>query len=144
VKLYFHDNTPAKPGEKHGARGPTHCATLAVDYAYQAEMVAEDAAADYPMVVRIECPDIGREWVREGNRFVERQVFLEPAFRCVGCDRMCSAWTIGPLGAWGQAMPILDRCDECQPPRSPHRKGKLLADPPGDGGEGPAGAGEKE
>lgn len=71
MKVYLHDDTPAKPGEKHGIRGPTHCGTATVDYEYQVEMLVEEAAADHPHVVRIECPDLGREWKRDGDRMVE-------------------------------------------------------------------------
>lgn len=72
MKIYFHDNTPAAPGEKHGARGPTHCATATVDFEYQVEQHVLDAPEDLPHVFRIECPDIGREWTRtEGEPFIQ-------------------------------------------------------------------------
>lgn len=71
MKVYFHDNTPAAPGEKHGERGPTHCGTAAVDYAYQVEQHVLCAAKDLPQVVRIECPELGLEWERKGDIFVE-------------------------------------------------------------------------
>lgn len=71
MKVYLHDDIPAAPGEKHGIRGPTHCATATVDFAYQVEQVVIDAETDYPAVVRIECPELGREWHRQGGRFAE-------------------------------------------------------------------------
>lgn len=73
MKVYFHDDTPALPGQKHGARGPTHCATAIVDEVYQVEQHVLDAVEDLPMVVRIECPDLGREWKRVDGRFVEQE-----------------------------------------------------------------------
>lgn len=73
MKLYLHDATPTKPGEKHGARGPTHAGTVDVDYEYQAEMWVGDIASDYPQIVRIECLALGCEWVRErGSAFQRR------------------------------------------------------------------------
>lgn len=72
MKVYFHDSTPAAPGEKHGERGPTHCITTTVDYEYQVEQHVIEAAKDFPHVVRIECPDVGREWLREGSNFREK------------------------------------------------------------------------
>ena len=72
LSVFLHDGTPAGPGEKHGPRGPTHCGTTRVDYAYQVEQWVSDLEKDQPKVVRIECPDIGREWRRdETGRFLE-------------------------------------------------------------------------
>jgi hypothetical protein len=72
VKLYLHDDKPAKEGEVHGERGPTHCATITVDYGYQVEQWVIELEKDEPDVVRAECPDIGREWRRnEHGKFTE-------------------------------------------------------------------------
>ena len=59
MKLELHD---ANTG------GPT--ATVTVDYEYQAEMWLDDIAADHPRIVRCVL-DNGREWVRDGAKFVE-------------------------------------------------------------------------
>jgi hypothetical protein len=72
MKLHLHDATPSEPGNKHGPRGPTHCGDLSVDHEYQAEERVKEIEADHPHVMRIECPDLRREWVREGGTFVER------------------------------------------------------------------------
>lgn len=64
MRLHFHDNTPAGPGEKHGSDGPTHCGSVSVDYAYQAEMWIEDIERNYPDIHRVRCPDLRREWKR--------------------------------------------------------------------------------
>lgn len=73
MKAFCHDDESApgwKPGP--GERGPTHCGTITVDYAYQVEQWVIDIEKDDPIVVRIECPDIGREWRRnELGKFVE-------------------------------------------------------------------------
>lgn len=47
--------------------GDTHCAnaTIPIDYDYQLEMSVQDIFDDLPYVVRVECPDLGRVWVRE-------------------------------------------------------------------------------
>ena len=72
MKIFLHDNKPAQGDEPHGFRGPTHCGTTTVDYEYQAEQLVIDVAEDYPHVVRIECPELGREWRRDGrSKFVE-------------------------------------------------------------------------
>jgi hypothetical protein len=72
VKAFLHDNEPAGPGEKHGERGPTHCGTITVDYEYQIEQWVIELEHDASYVVRIECPDLGREWKRnESGKFVE-------------------------------------------------------------------------
>ena len=67
MKVFYHDDTPAKPGEKHGTEGPTHCATANVDYEYQAEQHVIDAEKDYPFVVRIDCPELKRSWKRNAS-----------------------------------------------------------------------------
>lgn len=67
MKLYLHDNTPAAPGEKHGERGPTHCGSVTFDYDYQAVEWIKDVGKDYPHVVRVECPDLGKEWLRNAE-----------------------------------------------------------------------------
>ena len=72
MKLYLHDDKPAVEGEKHGERGPTHCATITVDYEYQVEQWVIELEKDEPGVVRAECPDLGREWLRnEDGKFAE-------------------------------------------------------------------------
>lgn len=72
MKLHLHDSTPAGPGERHGPRGPTHCGDVNVDYEYQAEMHVQEIEQNYPQVVRVECPTIGREWKRDASgKFVE-------------------------------------------------------------------------
>ncbi len=64
MKIYFFDNNPAKPGEKHGIMGPCHCATASIDYQYQAEMLVAEIFQDHPNVIRAECPDLGMVWNR--------------------------------------------------------------------------------
>jgi hypothetical protein len=73
MRFFYHDNTPAKPGEPHGERGPTHCGSqnVTLDYEYQLEMHLDDIAKSYPHIVRIES-NTGREWKRDANgNFVE-------------------------------------------------------------------------
>jgi hypothetical protein len=64
MKAHLFDNTTAQPGEKHGPLGPTHYGTITVDYAYQVEQWVIDLEEAEPQVVRIECPDLGRKWLR--------------------------------------------------------------------------------
>lgn len=73
MKLHLHDNTPAQPGEAHGPRGRTHFGSIDVDYEYQAEMWVSSTEKDIPDCVRIECPALGREWLRDAasGKFVE-------------------------------------------------------------------------
>ena len=71
IVLYCHDATPAKEDEKHGIMGPTHCATVRVDYEYQAEMWVQDIQEDYPQIVRIDVPTLNREWKRVNGTFQE-------------------------------------------------------------------------
>lgn len=72
MKVHLYDNTPAAPGEKHGERGPTHCADITVDYEYQVEMWVEEIEQYQTEVVRIECPTLRREWLRNAEgKFVE-------------------------------------------------------------------------
>lgn len=70
MKLHLHDNKPDEKG-KHGPRGPTHCADVDVDYEYQAEQWVIELEEE-KNIVRIECPDLGREWRRnEHGKFTE-------------------------------------------------------------------------
>jgi len=86
MDVYFHDDAklfdeggepnkalynPATFEPTHGHRGHTHAATVQVDYGYQAEQWVIEAEKDMPNIVRIECPDLGREWKRVDGRFVE-------------------------------------------------------------------------
>lgn len=72
MRIHLHDNTPAAPGEPHGPRGPTHCGGITVDYEYQVEAWVQEIEKDHPNVVRVECPDIGREWKRNASgKFIE-------------------------------------------------------------------------
>lgn len=86
MDVYFHDDArllddngqpnkalydPVTFAPLHGHRGHTHAATVAVDYEYQAEQWVIEANKDMPNIVRIECPDLGREWKRVDGRFVE-------------------------------------------------------------------------
>jgi hypothetical protein len=68
-KIELHDATPAKPGEKHGPGGPTHCGNIQVDYEYQLEQWLIDLVVDQPEVVKVKAPD-GRVWVRQNREFV--------------------------------------------------------------------------
>lgn len=74
MKIHLHDDTPAKPGEKHGPEGPTHCASVNIDYEYQAEMWVKDIEVDSPEIVRVDAPDLGREWKRDPDtkKFIEQ------------------------------------------------------------------------
>jgi hypothetical protein len=72
MDLFLHDDTPAKPGEKHGEDGPTHAGTVHVDYAYQVEEWVYEVQVAHPAIVRLRCPDLGREWLRgPDGKFVE-------------------------------------------------------------------------
>lgn len=67
MELYLHDNTPAKEGEKHGPKGPTHCGTCRdIDYEYQAEEHVKEIEIDHPQVVRIESSN-GIVWARNAE-----------------------------------------------------------------------------
>jgi len=73
-RIFFHDNEPAKPGEKHGPDGPTHCASQTVDYPYQVEMWVFDMVdkdPDYSMIHRVRCPAMKREWKRNTSGKME-------------------------------------------------------------------------
>ena len=85
MEIYFHDDSrlyddhmeshaydPVVFAPKHGHRGITHAATAQADYAYQVEQWVIDAGKDMPSIVRIECPELGREWKRVGDKFVEK------------------------------------------------------------------------
>lgn len=75
IKIHLFDNTPAKPGEKHGSLGPTHCGNITVDYEYQAEMWVQEIEKDYTHVVRVDVPDLGREWLRDDSgKMVEKTI----------------------------------------------------------------------
>ena len=66
LRVHFHDNTPAKPGEAHGDDGPTHCGSVTVDYEYQVEMwVFDEIDQHSPKIHRVRCPAIQREWKRD-------------------------------------------------------------------------------
>lgn len=75
IVLHCFDDKPAKPGEKHGELGPTHCANVGgngtIEFPYQAEMWVQEIEKDYPEVVRIECPALNRIWVRNHGKFHE-------------------------------------------------------------------------
>ena len=71
MKIHLFDDAPAKPGEKHGALGPCHCADITVDYEYQAEIWVDDVEQDYPHVVRVEVPALGRKWERKNGKMIE-------------------------------------------------------------------------
>ena len=47
MKLYLHDNTPAKPGENHGPDGPTHAGT-AVNHPFIAGLIGPQPGAEDP------------------------------------------------------------------------------------------------
>jgi hypothetical protein len=88
MEIYFHDDSrlidengepnkslysPVTFEPAHGHRGHTHAATAQADYAYQVEQWVIDAGKDMPSIVRIECPELGREWKRVGDKFVEKE-----------------------------------------------------------------------
>ncbi len=78
MNVYFHDNTPAKPGEKHGPDGPTHCGSIEVDYEYQAEQWVIEVGRDNPKIVYARCPELRRAWRREGDSKTMKEVpFIE-------------------------------------------------------------------
>lgn len=87
MEIYFHDDSrlltdngepntslydPVTFRPKHGHRGHTHAATAQAEYEYQVEQWVIDANSDMPSIVRIECPELGREWKRIDGRFVEQ------------------------------------------------------------------------
>ncbi len=69
MKIYCYDDDPTP--EKCGEMGPTHYATITVDYEYQAEQWAIDIGKDYPDIVRVEVPALNRQWNRKGEEMVE-------------------------------------------------------------------------
>lgn len=80
ITLELHDAKPAAPGEKHGPRGPTHCANARYDYEYQVEQLLIDLVADpdgtWPGVVRVIDRAGERAWKRDGDRFVRDDRYL--------------------------------------------------------------------
>jgi hypothetical protein len=88
MEIYFHDGSrllddnmesnkslynPVTFEPNHGHRGHTHAATVRVDYESQVEMWVDEAQKEYPHIVRVECPDLGREWKRIDGKFVEQK-----------------------------------------------------------------------
>lgn len=67
MKLFLHDNTPAKPGEKHGEDGPIHTGSVDVDYEYQVEQWVIEVGHDHAKIVYARCPDLRRAWRRVGT-----------------------------------------------------------------------------
>lgn len=65
MKLYLHDDGTAPPSNSE--RGGTHAYTVTCDYEYQVEMWLRDIANDYRDIVRVECPDLGCEWIAHGR-----------------------------------------------------------------------------
>jgi hypothetical protein len=60
------DSEPIKEESlKRGALSPSHYAIVEADYEYQIEQWVIDLAKDNPLVVRAECADLGRKWVRD-------------------------------------------------------------------------------
>ena len=48
-----------------GALSPSHAANVTVDYEYQAEMWVQEIGTDHSDIVRVECPSLGRKWIRD-------------------------------------------------------------------------------
>lgn len=76
IVLHCYDNNPCKPEDmKPGTLSPTHCFTVGnkgtIEYVYQAEQWAIDIGNDYPEVVRVECPMLGRNWERKDGQMLE-------------------------------------------------------------------------
>lgn len=71
MKIYCYDNDPSEGELNKNQLSPTHYATITVDYEYQAEQWAIDIGEDYPSIVRIEVPDLNRQWNRKGSEMVE-------------------------------------------------------------------------
>lgn len=71
MQIFLHDATPAVPGENHGPDGLTHAGTIRVDYEYQVEVWVQQAQQNLAHIVRIRCPDLGREWKRTDGKFAE-------------------------------------------------------------------------
>lgn len=70
LRVFLHDDGTSPPGT--GEDGPTHTGTARVDYPYQVEQWVIDATKDLPHIVRIRCPELGREWRRnEEGKFEE-------------------------------------------------------------------------
>jgi hypothetical protein len=76
IILHCYDDKPCKPEEmKPGMLSPTHCSTVGkngtIEYVYQAEQWVIDIGNDYPEVVRVECPALGRNWERKNGKMLE-------------------------------------------------------------------------
>lgn len=70
--IHMFDDQPASEG-KHGPLGPCHYGTTHVDYEYQAELWVQYVETELPECVRIECPSLGRIWMRgKDGKFVEK------------------------------------------------------------------------
>lgn len=80
MRFHLHDNTPANPGEEHGPRGPTHAASQNVDIGFPefAEDVVREMFDDHEWCVRIECPEVGKEWRRQADGTIERVEPVDP------------------------------------------------------------------
>jgi hypothetical protein len=77
LKLFFHDNTPAAPGQNHGPDGPTHAGTARVDYPYQVEMLVQEifGPAGRSDILFARSPELQRAWRRTGPSGFEEVPF---------------------------------------------------------------------
>jgi hypothetical protein len=88
MEIYLHDDSrlidekgapnrnlydPVTFAPNHGHRGHTHAGTVRVDYEYQVEMWVSEIQSGHPYIMRIECPEIEREWKRIDGKFVEQK-----------------------------------------------------------------------
>ena len=62
------DSEPIEDGaQENGAISPSHSANVTVDYEYQAELWVEEIGKFHSTIVRVECPSLGRKWIRDSE-----------------------------------------------------------------------------
>ena len=76
IVLHCYDDNPCKPEDMTPkALSPTHCFSIGnggtIEYVYQAEEWVRQVEEDHREVVRVECPTLGRTWVRRDGKMVE-------------------------------------------------------------------------
>ena len=71
MKLHLFDATPdsdpIEEARENGALSPSHSANVTVDYEYQAELWVEEIGRFHSTIVRVECPSLGRKWIRDSG-----------------------------------------------------------------------------
>jgi hypothetical protein len=77
MKLHLHGE-PCDPGDEHGPLGPTHIATVEIEFGFEAIQWVEDLAPfGIDHVDMIECPELRKTWKKnmETGVFEEQKVW---------------------------------------------------------------------